>query len=151
MKQSLRPFLTDEHPELLLARVKGSVGLEEYAATLHAAIENDARLQANMHLLSEYLENKMYFLWALREHCWGIGRCVARSLTGSLISKGAGGVVVDVDLALRFFQLIQYGFHVEEILFAGDVVPSCDKGLFRRGQDGCLSQGCQKTILYVFP
>ena len=42
--------------------MKGSVGLEEYAATLHAAIENDARLQANMHLLSEYLENKMYFL-----------------------------------------------------------------------------------------
>ena len=62
LKQSLRPFLTDEHPELLLARVQGSVGLEEYAATLHAAIENDARLQANMHLLSEYLENKMYFL-----------------------------------------------------------------------------------------
>lgn len=45
------------------------------------------------------------------------------------MSKGAGRVVVDVDIALRFFQLIQHGFHVEEILFAGDTaVPHGDKG-----------------------
>lgn len=61
-KQHFLPFLTAGHAELLLARHENGVGMEEYVRRLHAAIHEDDRFRANMHVLSDYLENKLYFL-----------------------------------------------------------------------------------------
>ena len=61
-KQHFLPFLTAGHAELLLARHENGVGMEEYVRRLHAAIHADDRFRANMHVLSDYLENKLYFL-----------------------------------------------------------------------------------------
>jgi hypothetical protein len=62
LKQSFLPFMTSEHPTLVLARHQNAIGTEKYATMLHAAIAGDDRFKANMHLLSGYLENKLYFL-----------------------------------------------------------------------------------------
>ena len=62
LKQSFTPFLTLEHPALLLAREQNSVGFDSYVTMLNSAISQDDRFAANMKLLTSYLENKLYFL-----------------------------------------------------------------------------------------
>lgn len=61
-KQNFLPFLTAEHAELLLARHENGIGMKEYLRLLHGSIQGDDRFRANMHVLSGYLENKLYFL-----------------------------------------------------------------------------------------
>ncbi len=62
LKQAFTPFLTNEHPEIVLVKGQNAVGFDTYVGMLHAAIANDKRFEANMRLLSGYLENKLYFL-----------------------------------------------------------------------------------------
>ena len=62
LKQAFMPFLTSEHPEILLAKGQNAIGFDTYVGTLHTAISNDKRFEANLLLLSDYLESKMYFL-----------------------------------------------------------------------------------------
>jgi hypothetical protein len=62
LKQAFTPFLTTEHPEILLAKGQNATSFDEYVGMLHTAISNDKRFEANVLLLSGYLENKMYFL-----------------------------------------------------------------------------------------
>ena len=62
LKQVFTPFLSSEHPEILLAKAQNGIGFDAYVGMLHNAISNDKRFEANVLLLSGYLENKMYFL-----------------------------------------------------------------------------------------
>ena len=62
LKQAFMPFLTSEHPEILLAKGQNAIGFDTYVSTLHTAISNDKRFEANLLLLAGYLESKMYFL-----------------------------------------------------------------------------------------
>lgn len=62
LKQSFTPFLTTEHPNLLIARGQNAIGFDAYVNMLHKAISEDQRFEASMLLLSGYLENKLYFL-----------------------------------------------------------------------------------------
>ena len=62
LKQTFTQFLTSEHPEILLAKAQNAIGFDTYVGMLHDAISNDKRFEANLLLLSGYLENKMYFL-----------------------------------------------------------------------------------------
>jgi len=61
-KQNFLPFLTTEHAELMLARHENGIGMKEYVKFLHGSIQGDERFRANMYVLSDYLENKLYFL-----------------------------------------------------------------------------------------
>ena len=62
LKQTFTPFLTTEHPRLLIARGQNGIGFDAYVNMLHKAIAEDQRFEASMLLLSGYLENKLYFL-----------------------------------------------------------------------------------------
>ena len=62
LKQTFTPFLTTEHPKILIARDQNEVGFAAYVNMLHKAISDDQRFEASMLLLSGYLENKLYFL-----------------------------------------------------------------------------------------
>ena len=46
----------------MLAKAQNAIGFDTYVGMLHNAISNDKRFEANVLLLSGYLENKMYFL-----------------------------------------------------------------------------------------
>ena len=62
LKQAFMPFLTSQHPEIVLAKGQNAISFDTYVSMLHNAISNDKRFEANVLLLSGYLENKMYFL-----------------------------------------------------------------------------------------
>ena len=62
LKQAFTPFLTSEHPDILLAKGQNAISFDTYVGMLHTAISSDKRFEANVLLLSGYLENKMYFL-----------------------------------------------------------------------------------------
>ena len=52
----------------MLAKAQNAIGFDIYVGMLHTAIANDKRFEANVLLLSGYLENKMYFLKLLWGH-----------------------------------------------------------------------------------
>ena len=62
LKQSFIPFLTSNHPEVVLAKKSNNLSLERYVHILSSSIINDKKLQSKLILLRGYLENKISIL-----------------------------------------------------------------------------------------
>ena len=62
LKQSFIPFLTSNHPEVVLAKKSNNLSLERYVDILSSSINRDKKLQSKLILLRGYLENKISIL-----------------------------------------------------------------------------------------
>ena len=62
LKQSFIPFLTSNHPEIVLAKKSNNLSLERYVDILSSSINSDKKLQSKLILLRGYLENKISIL-----------------------------------------------------------------------------------------
>ena len=62
LKQSFLPFISQNHPEIILARDNSSVSMKEYIAIISKSIKNDKRLKANFVMVKRYLNYKLSFL-----------------------------------------------------------------------------------------
>ena len=62
LKESFLPFLTVNHPKLILARENSRISVNDYSGMLNEAIHNDDRLRAKLVMLKRYLEYKMTIL-----------------------------------------------------------------------------------------
>ena len=56
LKQSFLPFITVNHPEVILARENNRVSVNRYSKILNKAIDSDDRLKAKLVMLKRYLE-----------------------------------------------------------------------------------------------
>ena len=61
LKQSFLPFITVNHPEVILARENNRVSVNRYSEILNKAIDSDDRLKAKLVMLKRYLEFKISF------------------------------------------------------------------------------------------
>ena len=62
LKQSFIPFLTDNHPKVILARGDNKTTINTYAKILNDALQSDRRLKAKFIMLKRYLESKLSIL-----------------------------------------------------------------------------------------
>jgi len=62
LKQSLLPFLTINHPNVILARDNNKISIDRYSEILNDAINSDDKLKAKFILLKRYLEYKITIL-----------------------------------------------------------------------------------------
>ena len=62
LKQSFIPFLTDNHPKVILARGDSKTTISAYAKILNDALQSDRRLKAKFIMLKRYLESKISIL-----------------------------------------------------------------------------------------
>jgi len=62
LKQSFLPFITVNHPEVILARNNNRISVDRYSEILNEAIHNDDRLKAKFVMLKRYLEFKTSIL-----------------------------------------------------------------------------------------
>ena len=62
LKQSFLPFLTENHPNVVLARDNNRISVNRYSDILNKAINSDNRLNAKLVLLKRYLEYKSSIL-----------------------------------------------------------------------------------------
>ena len=62
LKESFIPFLTVNHPKLILARENSQISVNDYSGMLNEAIHNDDRLRAKLVMLKRYLEFKTSIL-----------------------------------------------------------------------------------------
>ena len=62
LKQSFLPFISQNHPEIILARDNSSVSMKEYIAIISKSIKNDKKLKANFVMVKRYLDYKLSFL-----------------------------------------------------------------------------------------
>ena len=62
LKQSFLPFITVNHPEVILARENNRVSVNRYSEILNKAIDSDDRLKAKLVMLKRYLEFKISIL-----------------------------------------------------------------------------------------
>ena len=62
LKQSFIPFLTDNHPKVILARGDNKTTISAYAKILNDALQSDRRLKAKFIMLKRYLESKISIL-----------------------------------------------------------------------------------------
>ena len=62
LKQSFLPFISQNHPEIILARDDSSVSMKEYIAIISKSIKNDKKLKANFVMVKRYLDYKLSFL-----------------------------------------------------------------------------------------
>ena len=62
LKQSFLPFITINHPEVILARNNNSISVDRYSKILKEAIHSDNRLEAKFVMLKRYLEFKTSIL-----------------------------------------------------------------------------------------
>ncbi len=62
LKQSFLPFLTEHHPNVVLARNNNKVSVNRYSELLNDAIQKDDRLKAKLVMLKRYLEYKTSIL-----------------------------------------------------------------------------------------
>ena len=62
LKQSFLPFISQNHPEIILARDDNSVSMKKYIEILNNAIKNDKKLKANFIMVKRYLGYKLSFL-----------------------------------------------------------------------------------------
>ena len=62
LKESFIPFITVNHPKLILARENSRISVNDYSGMLNEAIHNDDRLRAKLVMLKRYLEYKMTIL-----------------------------------------------------------------------------------------
>ena len=62
LKQSFLPFLTINHPNVILARDNNKISIDRYSEILNDAINSDDKLRAKFILLRRYLEYKISIL-----------------------------------------------------------------------------------------
>tara|TARA_X000000368_G_scaffold410440_1_gene393909 strand:+ start:146 stop:859 length:714 start_codon:yes stop_codon:yes gene_type:complete len=62
LKQSFLPFITLNHPEVILARDNNQISVNQYSEILSEAIHSDDRLKAKFVMLKRYLEFKISIL-----------------------------------------------------------------------------------------
>ena len=62
LKQSFLPFITVNHPEVILARDNNQISVNQYSGILSEAIHSDDRLKAKFVMLKRYLEFKLSIL-----------------------------------------------------------------------------------------
>ena len=62
LKQSFLPFISQNHPEIILARDDSSVSMKKYIDLLSKSIKNDKKLKANFIMVKRYLDYKLSFL-----------------------------------------------------------------------------------------
>ena len=62
LKQSFLPFITVNHPEVILARDNNLISVNQYSGILSEAIHSDDRLKAKFVMLNRYLEYKISIL-----------------------------------------------------------------------------------------
>ena len=62
LKQSFLPFISQNHPEIILARDNSSVSMKEYIDIISRSIKNDKKLKANFIMVKRYLDYKLSFL-----------------------------------------------------------------------------------------
>ena len=62
LKQSFLPFLTINHPNVILARDNNKISIDRYSEILNEAIKSDDKLKAKLILLKRYLEYKISIL-----------------------------------------------------------------------------------------
>ena len=62
LKQSFLPFLTINHPNVILARDNNKISIDRYSEILNDAIKSDDKLKAKLILLRRYLEYKISIL-----------------------------------------------------------------------------------------
>ena len=62
LKQSFLPFITVNHPEVILARNNNRISVDRYSEILYKAIDSDDRLKAKLVMLKRYLEFKTSIL-----------------------------------------------------------------------------------------
>ena len=62
LKQSFLPFLTINHPDVILARDNNKISIDRYSEILNDAINSDDKLRAKFILLKRYLEYKISIL-----------------------------------------------------------------------------------------
>ena len=62
LKQSFLPFLTINHPNVILARDNNKISIDRYSEILNDAIKSDDKLKAKLIIIKRYLEYKMTFL-----------------------------------------------------------------------------------------
>ena len=62
LKQSFLPFITVNHPEVILARDNNQISVDQYSEILSKAINSDDGLKAKFVMLKRYLEFKISIL-----------------------------------------------------------------------------------------
>lgn len=62
LKQTFIPFLTSNHPEIILAKNKKDFSLNSYIDVLSRSIDSDKKLRSKMIILRRYLEYKLSIL-----------------------------------------------------------------------------------------
>ena len=62
LKRSFLPFISQNHPEIILARDDNSVSMKKYIDILSQSIKNDKKLKANFIMVKRYLGYKLSFL-----------------------------------------------------------------------------------------
>ena len=62
LKQSFLPFLSQYHPEIILARDDTSVSMKKYIDIISRSIKSDKKLKANFIMVKRYLDYKLSFL-----------------------------------------------------------------------------------------
>ena len=62
LKQSFIPFLTSNHPEVILAKANKGLSLNSYIDVLSKSIDSDKKLHSKLVILRGYLENKISIL-----------------------------------------------------------------------------------------
>ena len=62
LKQSFLPFLSQNHPEIILARDDTSVSMKKYIDIISRSVNSDKKLKANFIMVKRYLDYKLSFL-----------------------------------------------------------------------------------------
>ena len=62
LKQSFLPFLSQNHPKIILARDDTSVSMKNYVDIISQSINSDKKLKANFIMVKRYLDYKLSFL-----------------------------------------------------------------------------------------
>ena len=62
LKQTFIPFLTSNHPEIILAKNNKNISLKSYINVLSKSIDSDKKLRSKMIVLRRYLEYKLSIL-----------------------------------------------------------------------------------------
>lgn len=62
LKQSFLPFLSQNHPDIILARDDTSVSMKKYVDIISRSIKSDKKLKANFIMVKRYLDYKLSFL-----------------------------------------------------------------------------------------
>ena len=62
LKQSFLPFLSQNHPEIILARDDTSVSMKKYVDIISRSVKSDKKLKANFIMVKRYLDYKLSFL-----------------------------------------------------------------------------------------